>query len=86
MQSITNNLFKYSTLYKTQENAPRRQISFKGVTDTFRKNFVTTYTEMVQEFSKDTASRGIAGELPPYWLAKLEGRNDKKEVVEKSNN
>lgn len=82
MLSITNN-FVNPTLYRKQDSAPKSFINFKGVTDVFCKNFINTQAEMIREFAKDPAARGIVGGLPPYWLAKLDGRNDKKEVVKK---
>lgn len=82
MLSITNN-YSNPTFNKLNPGTFKPSVSFKGVTDVFRKNFIKTQAEMIEEFAKDPAAKGIAGSLPPYWLAKLEGRSDKKEVVEK---
>ena len=46
---------------------------FSGVTEVFSTKFMKTEEEIIAEFCKDTASQGIAGTLPPYWLAKLQG-------------
>lgn len=58
--------------------------SFCGVTDVLRKTYIRTYDEIVDEFKKDKAADGIAGDLPPYWLAKLSGYSvEEREIVAK---
>lgn len=46
---------------------------FNGVTEVLSEKFIKTQEEIITEFCKDKASQGIAGTLPPYWLAKLQG-------------
>lgn len=58
----------------TDNTAPHYYPNFCGATEVFRSKFLKTQAQIMDEFAKDTASQGIAGALPPYWLAKLEGK------------
>lgn len=62
-----------------------KQPSFCGVTEELSKRFIRTQKEIIEEFAKDPKSKGIAGSLPPYWLAKLNGKTqaEKEEISNK---
>ena len=75
-------IHKIAPTINSQKN-PAKTTNFCGVADVFRKNFISTQQEIIQEFAKDPKSRGIVGGLPPYWRAKLDGNNNKAETIEK---
>jgi len=76
--NFSNKIFNTSSI-QTQKS---KQPSFCGVTDVFRKTYVRTQSEIIDAFQKDQKSDGIAGELPPYWLAKLSNRTaEEKEII-----
>jgi len=68
--------------YTSLPHSYAKNTSFCGVTEVLSRNFIKTQDEIIKEFAKDTKSKGIAGSLPPYWLAKLEGKTpEEKEVT-----
>lgn len=62
-----------------------KQPTFCGVTEELSKRFIRTQKEIIEEFTKDPNSKGIAGSLPPYWLAKLNGlsQTEKEDRIQK---
>ena len=71
---------------KAVPHSSQQTPSFCGVTEELSKRFIKTQSEIVAEFAKDPKSMGIAGTLPPYWMAKLEGKNvqEKDEIIHKT--
>ena len=60
----------------------RHKPSFCGVTDVFRKTYIKTQAEIIDAFERDPKADGIAGELPPYWLAKLNNKTaEEREII-----
>ena len=58
--------------------------AFTGVTDVFRKKFVTTQKEIIEIFENDKTSDGIAGTLPKNWLVRLHAQTrEEKNNIEK---
>ena len=78
MKNITLQNKTYTSPIIQKSNRP----SFHGVTDVFRKTYLKTQAEIIDAFQKDPKASGIAGELPPYWLAKLNNLStEEKEII-----
>ena len=62
-----------------------KKISFTGATEVFQKNFLNTYNEIVDVFAKNPQDDGIAGMLPPNWLARISANTEqeKDELIRK---
>lgn len=63
----------------------RNDTSFCGVTEELSKRFYNTQAEIIDEFIKDSSSRGIAGQLPANWLAKIKADTPelRNEIIQK---
>ena len=62
--------------YLNIKNNPNKNIAFCGVTEVLSKKFISTQKEIVDEFLKDTQSNWVAGNLPPNWLFKINGKTE----------
>ena len=80
-----NELYSIPHSYLEGNKKNRVQPAFRGVTEELSKRFYKTQAEIIDEFIKDPKSKGIAGQLPTNWLAKIKADTPelREEIIQK---